>query len=469
MIRRAPLLASAAALLGTAWVLMPSPAHALFGVGDVVFDPSVFAQTLATVQQLSNQLAVMQQQYNQLVQTYQAIAHLPDNVLQSLATQLNTQQFRAPINTDPAAIVSAIAGLQLGGAGSSAQQYWRRNNIYTAPGQDFLATQLAMRGNSVAAVQGLVNDLYASATQHARVLQGLEGQLNGAPDGKAVQDIGARIQMEQAHLQARQIQAQTLIAFQTAQQRNEDTQRDQLRRCQYDEVIAAGQSQTPLTSSSCGSTVAATGSSVAGSGGGAGDIIPASAGGTDLGGSVTGAMAAQPWGQQASQYATQMGVNPTVLAGVCQIESNCQNVAGTGTISGPFQMSNGTYNQTVQEAVAQNPSLAGAVSGKADPASQSIAASQYLRDAATSLQASGVQNPTGLDTRAYYNFGPAAGVNVATAPDGSNMAALLPAGTNLAANGITPGMTVGQWRQMVTSRMGAAAANAPVLLASSGT
>ncbi len=163
-----------------------------------------------------------------------------------------------------------------------------------------------------------------------------------------------------------------------------------------------------------------------------------------------------------------MDVNPTVLAGVCQIESNCQNVGGTGTISGPFQMSNGTYNQTIQEAVAQNPSLAGAVSGKTDPASQSIAASQYLRDAATSLQASGVQNPTGLDTRAYYNFGPAAGANVATAPDGSNMAALLPAGTNLAANGITPGMTVGQWRQVVTNRMGAAAANAPVLLASNG-
>jgi hypothetical protein len=30
-------------------------------------------------------------------------------------------------------------------------------------------------------------------------------------------------------------------------------------------------------------------------------------------------------------------------------------------------------------------------------------------------------------------------------------------------------MTVGQWRQVVTNRMGAAAANAPVLLASNGT
>ena len=462
MTRRAPLLASTLCI-GTA--LAPVPALALFGVGDVVFDPSVFAQTLATAEELARQIEIMRQQYSQLVQTYQAIAHLPDTVLQSFATQLNTQQFRAPITTDPAAVVSAIAGLQLGNAGASAQQYWQRNNIYTAPGQDFLANQLAIRGNSVAAVQGLVNDLYASATQHAQALQGLEGELNSAPDGKAVQDVGARIQMEQAHLQARQIQAQTLTAFQAAQQRNEETQRDQLRRCQYDEVIAAGRTQTPLTSSSCSNGVVAGSTPVAGTG----NIIPASASGTNLGGSVRGAMTVQPWGPQAAQYAQQMGVNPTVLAGVCQIESNCQNVAGAGTISGPFQMSDGTYNQTIREAVSQNPGLAGVVAGKTDPATQSIAAAQYLRDAATSLQASGVQNPTGLDTRAYYNFGPAAGLNVATAPDGSNVAALLPAGTNLAANGITPGMTVGQWRQMVTAKMGATAANAPVLLNSTGT
>lgn len=459
MTQRTRLIATAIAL--GACVTAP-PAYALFGVGDVVFDPSVFAQTVMTVQQLSNQLAVMQQQYNQLVQTYQAVAHLPDATLQSLAAQLNTQQFRTPITTDPAAIVSSIAGL--GGVGNSAQQFLQQNGIYSAPGRDFLAAQLALRGNSVAAVQGMVNELYASATQHARALQTLEGRLNGAPDGKAVQDIGARIQMEQAHLQAQQIQAQTLVAFQGAQQRNEDTQRDQLRRCQYDEVLAAGRSQTPLTSSSCERGAAAPASLVASNSGtgGTSGVIPASTSGTD-------AMSAQPWGQQASQYATQMGVNPTVLAGVCQIESNCQNVAGSGTISGPFQMSNGTYNQSIQQAVAQNPGLAGAISGKADPATESIAAAQYLRNGATSLQASGIANPTGLDVRAYYNFGPSAGVNVANAPDSSTMAALLPSGTNLAANGITPGMTVGQWRQMVTTRMGATAANAPVLLASSGT
>ena len=178
MTRLASLLASA---ICVSVALAPVPALALFGIGDVVFDPSVFAQTLATAEELARQIEVMRQQYNQLVQTYQAIAHLPDTVLQSLAAQLNTQQFRSPITTDPAAVVSAIAGLQLGDAGASARQYWQRNNVYTAPGQDFLANQLAMRGNSVAAVQGLVNDLYASATQHAQALQGLESELNSAP------------------------------------------------------------------------------------------------------------------------------------------------------------------------------------------------------------------------------------------------------------------------------------------------
>lgn len=455
MIRRTRL--AVTGILGTC--LMAPPAHALFGVGDVVFDPTVFAQTVATVEQLSNQLAVMQQQYNQLVQTYQAVAHLPDTALQTLAAQLNTQQFRAPVTTDANAVVSSIAGLT--NVGAAAQRFLQQNGIYAAPGRDFLAMQLALRGNSVASVQGMVNELYASATQHAQALQALEGQLNGAPDSKAVGDIAARIQIEQAHLQAHQIQAQTLIAFQAAQQRNEDTQRDQLRRCQYDEVLAAGRSQTPLTSSSCGQGAAAPAASPVASVPGAGsNIVPAS-----YGGSGTDAMSTQPWGQQAAQYATQMGVNPTVLAGVCQIESNCQNVAGSGSISGPFQMSDGTYNASIQQAIAQNPSLAGSVGGKTDPATESIAAAQYLRNGAASLQASGIANPTGLDVRAYYNFGPSAGVNVANAPDSSTMAALLPSGTNLAANGITPGMTVGQWRQMVTTRMGTAAANAPVLLA----
>ena len=74
--------------------------------------------------------------------------------------------------------------------------------------------------------------------------------------------------------------------------------------------------------------------------------------------------------------ATALGVNPTALAATCALESNCSaNVGGTGTISGAFQMSNGTYAQTVSEVQASNPDLASTITTKNDPASQSIAES----------------------------------------------------------------------------------------------
>lgn len=475
MRRRAAILASAA-VLDSCLILIPAPARALFGAQDTVIcencasEVSQWVQHGEVILQWAQQARQMVQEYNQLVQTYQAIAHLPDTALQSLAADLNTQQFRAPISTDPNAIVSAITGLQLGGAGASAQQYWQRNNIYTAPGQDFLAIQLASRGNSVAAVLGLMNDLYASATQHAQTLQGLERELNAAPDGKAAQDLGARLQMEQAHLQARQIQAQTLIAFQAAQQRNEDTQRDQLRRCQYDEVIAAGRTQTPLTSTSCGIGMGGPGSNVAGPVDGG--VTPATmntGAGTNV--SLTGLngdLANSPYAQQVSANAMTLGVNPAAVEAACTIESQCRNLPGTGSITGPMQVAAGTYAQTQAEIAATNPSLAASMTGNTDPVSNFAAGTQYLRDAATTLQDAGIANPNGVDGRGYYNFGPAAGIAIARASDDVNMASLLPAGTNLAANGITSTMTVGQWRANTANRMGSNA-YAPILLPSNGT
>ena len=125
-------------------------------------------------------------------------------------------------------------------------------------------------------------------------------------------------------------------------------------------------------------------------------------------------MLSTSWGQTAADNATALGVNPAALAATCVLESDCQaNPGGTGTISGAFQMSNGTYAQTVSEVSASNPDLAGQITTKNDPASQSITASQYLLDGAQSLQASGISNPTVLDVRGYYQFGPANGARLA--------------------------------------------------------
>ena len=116
--------------------------------------------------------------------------------------------------------------------------------------------------------------------------------------------------------------------------------------------------------------------------GGAGTASSVSGDGTAL-----ATMLSTSWGQTAADNATALGVNPAALAATCVLESNCQaNPGGTGTISGAFQMSNGTYAQTVSEVSASNPDLAGQITTKNDPASQSITASQYLLDGAQNLR-----------------------------------------------------------------------------------
>ncbi|GBR27058.1 hypothetical protein AA0488_1034 [Kozakia baliensis NRIC 0488] len=183
-------------------------------------------------------------------------------------------------------------------------------------------------------------------------------------------------------------------------------------------------------------------------------------------------MNAQSWGYQAGANASALGVNPDALAATCKVESQCQSITthATGsTITGAFQMSDGTYQEEMAKALQSNPGLAASIgdsglSGQTDPATQAIAAAQYLKDAAVQLQSSGVDNPTALDTRAFYNFGGTNGAAVAQADSDMTMAAAMPdvSQDTLTKNGIVPGETVGQWRAAVAAQMGTSA-NAPVL------
>lgn len=195
--------------------------------------------------------------------------------------------------------------------------------------------------------------------------------------------------------------------------------------------------------------------------------VPGAAGGGSGGGSdVAAIMDANSWGALAAQNAAAMGVNPTAIAATCVLESGCQNLAATAgsTVSGVYQMTNATYSSDIQAALAQNPSLATSIdtslAGKMVPANQAIAAAQELKNAAVALQSAGIPNPTVLDTRGYYNFGPGAGISLARAENGDNMAAILSAyysNSQLSANGITSSTTVGQWRQTITTKIGDAA------------
>jgi len=187
-------------------------------------------------------------------------------------------------------------------------------------------------------------------------------------------------------------------------------------------------------------------------------------------------MMGQSWGEAASQNAQTVGITPVALAATCQIEAGgCQTnpASSSRTITGTFQMLDSTYTAMMNSALARNPSLAANIvpglAGKLDPATESIAAAEYLRQGAVSLQSNQVTNPSVLDVRGYYNFGPTAGAAVARASPETYMSDVVPlTEQGYKNNGIVPGVTtVGGWRASVTTNIGATAASAPVLLSQS--
>ena len=206
---------------------------------------------------------------------------------------------------------------------------------------------------------------------------------------------------------------------------------------------------------------------------GSGTGVEASGDGADSIAMTT--MMSQSWGEAASQNAQAVGVTPVSVAVTCVMESGCNaNPTSNGTISGTFQMRDDTYTSMVNSALARNPNLAANIvpglAGKLDPATQSIAAGEYLRQGAVALQSSGgISNPSVLDVRGYYNFGPGNAAAIARAPDSAVMSDLVPlTTTQYQSNGITPGSTtVGQWRSTITNKIGSSAAQASVLMPSS--
>jgi len=194
-----------------------------------------------------------------------------------------------------------------------------------------------------------------------------------------------------------------------------------------------------------------TGTGGAGGGNGSGDSTALST------------MLSQSWGAAAVSNATDLGVNPSALAATCVVESGCQNIGGSGSVAGAFQMTAATYTAMINAALAQNPSLASSIvpglAGQMDPATESIAASEYLLQGAQYLQSQGISNPSVLDVRGYYNFGPQGGAQIASASPDQTMASVLTgySASTLAANGITPGETVAQWQASVSSKIGNAA------------
>jgi hypothetical protein len=172
-------------------------------------------------------------------------------------------------------------------------------------------------------------------------------------------------------------------------------------------------------------------------------------------------MLAQSWGSTAVADAEALGLNPSALAATCVIESGCGANVGDGSgAQGVFQMYPAAFQDGLQTALGADPSLASEIvqgsTGMADPTTEAIAASGYLMEASQALENAGISNPTVLDARAYYNFGPTNGVDLATADPTELVSAAMPnvSQATLSKNGISADETVAQYQASVTSKIG---------------
>jgi len=443
---------------GTSLVLasaLSPPAHAQ---GAPVIDTASITgralEHVETIARWSVQLQGMEAQLQQLMAAYRAVTGVRD--MGSAMSALNLLGVQNPLPLDPYAIQNIISGSPAGIPAALSGLYTGNrsaNRIYTPPDGDWQAQQMNTSANSLAGIQALAQRSYQAAADRLTLLCNLRARAATASDPAEVAQLHAQTAMVQADIASQQAQLQTIAVMAQTQDRVRTQRDDEHERQCMDKLVAyfggsAADTSCPVPAAANVMSVMATGgiSSMTGGAGGSG---------------VLSTMLSQSWGQQAADNATQLGVNPNALAATCVLESGCAtNPGGTGTVSGSFQMTDATYQAAMRQAGA-DPSLL----GKLDPATQSIAASQELKTAALTLQQAGVANPSIMDVRGAYNFGQGYGVSLARADSSATMSSVLSSYSlaTLQSNGITPGMTVGQWRTSVAGKLGGSA-NQPVLL-----
>jgi len=204
-----------------------------------VVDQSALTQAYRQVQQGMQQLQQLEQQLKMLQNTYNTLAHPPSNILQQLGTQLSSQQYRNPIGVNSGSVGSIMSGTGSGGA--LAQSYQSQNQVYAPAGQDFHSQEMVRKQQSVAGVMAMAASLYQSAQNHVAKLDDLESALlTAGNDVTAVAQITAQINLEVAALQGQQLQAQALIMWQQAQDRNEAERASENTRKEIATAIAAG-------------------------------------------------------------------------------------------------------------------------------------------------------------------------------------------------------------------------------------
>jgi len=226
------ILLASAACLGLA---LAAPARAEMPVIDTASIASRAAQAADALRQMVQQYSMMQQQYGQLVSTYNVLSH-PNQVL-DIAKGMAQQQLRSPGSSG-----SSIPGLSYGSSLSSAAGNFMSRNRYSEPqGDDFSAQEMRRREQSTANIQAEAQEGLNRSDERINYLNQLQQSIQEQPDVTAVAAVEARIQSEHLYLQNEGNNVARLALIQTTMTRVDAQRAEQAGRREAEDWHTASQ------------------------------------------------------------------------------------------------------------------------------------------------------------------------------------------------------------------------------------
>jgi type IV secretion system protein VirB5 len=203
--------------------LTASAAHAQMAVYDATSYAKLIQQAQTALSQL-HQAETQVQQGEQLLQSLNQGSNVG-----GLAQVLETPALRQLLPGVPALMAAAQGDVTgLGAIGTQAAAIRSANRLYTPPAGDTFASDLEAAGMRAARDLALGQAVATGGQQRLTGLQNLQQSIDAAPNARAVLDLQARAQTEQALIANDQMRLQGLAMTQAAEDRLQ-AQRDRER------------------------------------------------------------------------------------------------------------------------------------------------------------------------------------------------------------------------------------------------
>ena len=193
----------------------------------IVYDPTAVGKL---VQQYENALQQLEQLKAQVSQGQQLFEHFNTaSGVNAIASELATPALRASLPDADKYVAAARGDLKaLGSLGTAAASIRSTNRIYTPQASDPIGQDLEAQGNRAARDLALGQQVATVSATRLQGLQTLQTSIDGAKDVRAVMDLQARLQAEQALISNDQVRLQGLAMAQAAEDRVQQ-QRDRER------------------------------------------------------------------------------------------------------------------------------------------------------------------------------------------------------------------------------------------------